>query len=423
MPDLNVLRQQIYPLRLKIERLRREVFQRPPDQQDDAMFQELQAAEADMARMEAQMQSAQAGDITSGMVVNMDSGAGVIGGLSPGNLGADTTALSAQVYLRMAQVPTAIYHLLNPTNTPLLTCQVTNFSNQTRRLRVSSFIDGYSALAVTSAEIPAYQENYTFDQLPTLFPERLQTLNELTRATLNILVEDLDSQKIESHSTHPLWLLAHTTAPMAVRDPKTGGVQNLTHYLGAFVTPNRPELMRFLRRAAELHPDKRLVGYQGKPEAVEPQVKAIYEALKQEAKLTYVNSVISFTPDQGVSTQRVRLPRESLEQGQANCIDGTALFASLLEAISLSPALVIVPGHAFVAWETWSDGGQPNATAQWQYLETTMIGSSTFEEARTKGEAYAARYKTLAEVTHNAESFQLWPLRVLRTEKGVTPLE
>ncbi len=71
------------------------------------------------------------------------------------------------------------------------------------------------------------------------------------------------------------------------------------------------------------------------------------------------------------------LPRESLEDKQANCIDGAVLFATLLEAASLNPALVIVPGHAFVAWETWSGSNV------WNYLETTMIGTHSFQEAHS----------------------------------------
>jgi hypothetical protein len=239
-----------------------------------------------------------------------------------------------------------------------------------------------------------------------------------------VLIEDLGDFEsrhppyIESHTTHPIWMLARTTAPLAVRDPKTGAWVDLSRYLGAFVTPNAPELMAFLRQAAALHPQKRLMGYQGDPSAVEPQVRALYEALKREAEITYVNSVIAFSPDQGASSQRVRLPRESLTTRQANCIDGVVLCASLLEAISLNPALVVIPGHAFVGWATWSD-----ATAEWRYLETTMIGTHSFEEAAAGGAALAARYRKLSEDRQDPKLFRLWPLKQLRTEFGITPLE
>ncbi len=193
---------------------------------------------------------------------------------------------------------------------------------------------------------------------------------------------------------------------------------DLSRYLGAFVTPNAPALMAFLRQAAALHPQKRLVGYQGDLSQVEPQVRAIFEALKRQAEITYVNSVIAFSPDQGAANQRVRLPRECLEHHQANCIDGTVLVASLLEAISLNPAIVLIPGHALLGWQTWND-----ETAQWRYLETTMIGWSTFEEAQASGEVMADRYRKLATDHQDNSLFRSWPLRTLRAEYGITPLE
>jgi hypothetical protein len=198
----------------------------------------------------------------------------------------------------------------------------------------------------------------------------------------------------------------------------TGKLQDFSPYLGAFVTPNVPDLTIFLRAAADFHPQGRLVGYQGDPGVVLPQVMALFEALKREANITFLNMPISFTPEQGFATQRVRLPRESLMDRQANCIDGTVLFASLLEAIALSPAIVIVPGHVLVAWESWRDA--PN---EWQFLETTMIGTHSFEDALHAGEATALRYKGLAEASNNPDAFKLWPLRILRSEFSLMPIE
>ncbi len=91
----------------------------------------------------------------------------------------------------------------------------------------------------------------------------------------------------------------------------------------------------------------------GSPDQVFPQVKALFDALKNKAEITYVNSVISFNPHQGFRHPAGRLPRESLADKEANCIDGTVLFASLLEGISMNPAIVLM--QHIVAWETWSD--------------------------------------------------------------------
>ena len=56
------------------------------------------------------------------------------------------------------------------------------------------------------------------------------------------------------------------------------------------MTPNAPEVMSFVRKAADHHPDKRLIGYQGPPEGrderVTSQVRVIFDALKAEAGIT-----------------------------------------------------------------------------------------------------------------------------------------
>ena len=67
------------------------------------------------------------------------------------------------------------------------------------------------------------------------------------------------------------------------------------------------------------------------------------------------------------------------------------LFASLLEAITLRPAIVLVPGHAFVGWQR-----DPTDAASWEYLETTVVSSSTFEEASTIGNERAKAYAAAA---------------------------
>jgi len=409
---VRVLDQQYYQQRLVVEKLQQEFFQLKDNSTSQDLFNELHQAEIRLAELEEMIKSSKDQSIQSGLLLNLETTG------DPGMvLGLETTGLRAQVHLRLAQVPTAIYHLFNPQRNPLVRITVKNGPQDIRRLRVTSYIEGFSAKAVDTLEIEADGEEL-FDQLPTLFRKRIADLTELERASLNVMVEDLDTQKVELHASRSIWLLARTTAPLAVRDPMTGEWQDLTPYLGAFVTPNSPSLMKFLRQAAEIHPEKRLVGYQGDENDVEPQVKALYQSLKQNAEITYINSRISFTPEQGAANQRVRLPRESLGDKSANCIDGAVLFASLLEAISLSPALVIVPGHAFVAWETWKD-----APDKWRYLETTMIGSHPFEESLRAGEVNAARYQALGDATGQTSSFQVLPLRQLRTIHGILPME
>jgi hypothetical protein len=411
MSDLETLRELEYQRRLEVERLRRAVYEAADPAAGAALLPKLLGAEKELAAAEKERAAAQRavkGPAREGVIFNTSA----ISKLA----GAQTTGLEATVELQMAQLPTALCHLFDPDTHPLIKCVVKNTTESTRRVRVTSRIEDYSAAAVDTAELKKNAPE-TFLQLPTLFPERAAGVRELTRATLSVLVEDLDYGKVEVHRTRPIWLLARTTAPLAVRDPVGGGWQDLTRYFGAFVTPNAPELMTFLRAAAALRPGG-LIGYQGQRSEVEPQVEALFDALRNNAKLTYVNSVIAFSPEEGAPNQRVRLPRESLKDGTANCIDGVVLFASLLEGISLSPALVIIPGHALVAWEKWEKEGE------WDYLETTMIGGTqTFAQARDSGRAMAELFKQLAQETGDDSKFRLWPLRTLRAEHRITPME
>jgi hypothetical protein len=414
MPDKTLadLRQQEYDLRLNVQRLRREVFGQADPAASAALWAELQQAEETLAAVEAQRIAAQAQDPAAGLILDTEK--------STGLLGAATTGLEAKVHLRMAQVPTSIYHLFDRTETPLLSCEVRNAGDAaTRRLRATSYIDGYSARAVDTVELGPLGTHF-FDQLPVLDHDRIQAVTELRRATLNILLEALDgpnAPQVELHCTQPIWLLARTSAPTAVQDPRTGKWLDLSHYFGAFVTPNAPSVMSFLRLAAARHPAGRLEGYQGDRDAVTSQVEAIFRALQEEANITYVNSVIDFNPDMGSRSQRVRLPRESLADRQANCIDGTVLLASLLEAISLNPALVVVPEHAFVAWQTWPDDDD------WRYLETTMIGNHSFQEACDSAAKTAAFYQARRKATGDPRYFIRHPLRLLRTERRIMPME
>jgi len=406
--ELVELRHQEYDVGQQVARLRQQAF---GNGGPDPQWGDLAEAERTLADVRGRRRALEAKLTGTGRVLDT-TGPNAL-------LGADSTGLDAVVRLRMSCVPTAICHLLDATDHPLVSCRIKQSSqeprNQTRRVRVTCRVEGYSAPAIDTVELTDRKPR-DFDLLPSFFPAELAAVSELTAATVSALVEDLDSAKVEVHRTSRIWLLARTTAPLWIHDPSTGGWIDLTRYLGAFVTPNAPDVMSFLRTVAEKHPEGRLVGYQGSKELVEGQVQALYEALKGIG-ITYVNSVIAFDPEDGAASQRIRLPRESLRDRSANCIDGTVLVASLLEAMSLNPGIVLVPGHAFVSWETW-----PNS-AEWLYLETTMIGSHGYGDARRRGDELAQVYEQLPQQAKDPPMFRRWSLRDLRALHRITPME
>jgi hypothetical protein len=326
--------------------------------------------------------------------------------------GERTTELVATVKRGLTEIPTAVYQFLDPVRHPLVSIEISSTAEDVKRLRAVAYLDGFSARAVDTVEIDP-GDSETIHLQPALFDDRIRDLTERTTATLNVAVEDLDG-RVELNKTFPVGLLARTTVPLEVTDERTGARTDLSPYLAAFVTPNAAAIAAFLSEVADRHPGRRLSGYQDGEDDVTAQVKAVFDALQGHG-LTYVNSVLSFGYRDGITAQRVRLPRQSLSDGQANCIDATVLMASLLEAMSLNPALVVLPAHALLAWESWQGAGE------WRYLETTEIGRS-FEEACAKGDEEVAAY--LGDEDEDVdEDFRRWPLSDLRAHHRIFPME
>ncbi|HNN91728.1 MAG TPA: hypothetical protein PKI03_05650 [Pseudomonadota bacterium] len=414
----------------ELDRLRALVFD-SPDPAASPYFDALLAAEARAAAAEAAESEASLESAPRVRGVVWQSGGESKGPVTRGLRGA-RPQLATTVRLRMEHVPTSVVHLLDPVESPLLSVRLRNSRSEPARVRITTYVEGYSAQAIDTLDVPpdgegvergapspasAQEPGVEVHHLPTFFPERLATITEICRATLQLRIEELDGpgdrERILLHRTFAIWLLPRTSALLFVPDPATGTKRDLTRYLAAWVTPNAPGIPDLLRRAASHVPGGSVASYQTDAPGVQAQVAAIYKALR-EASLTYVNSVLYFGVVPGVVGQRVRLPREALAVRSANCIDGVVLLASLLEAASLHPALVLVPGHAFLAWET------RERSDDWDYLETTLLGSEPFERAQAQGRTLAKKYQAL--LPDNPKAFSRLPLRLLRAQ-GIWPME
>jgi hypothetical protein len=316
-------------------------------------------------------------------------------------LGPETTGLKVETVLAMNPIPTAIYPLLDPE---------TSLDAKPKRVCVRAWLEGMSAETVRTVELKKGKSSAPLKLLPLLFPERARLVTTAQRTTLHLRVDDLDG-KPESHDTFPLVMLANMSGLNSVVDPLTGEPKDLSHYYGAWVTPHLDVVQERIRWAASVHPSGTLTGYlRAGTENVRKQVAVLYQSLRDWG-LAYVNAVADYGAPPGTVTQRARLPRESLAYKSANCVDGTLLFASLLEGASLSPALLLLPGHALVGWE--SDEG----SGDWSFIETTMIGTHDFEAACASGQK---QYEQAQEFY--PDSIRLHRLADLRT-RGIWPME
>jgi hypothetical protein len=332
------------------------------------------------------------------------------GGQGDGRMRLGAGDLEIDVRVRMTRVPTGIVHLFERDRHPLVSVTATNHSRDpgadALRVACNCVVEGYSSEARWSDVVKREQSKTppTIHLLPTFFTERIATLHDVTRATLQVDVQILDNDQYHTRRSHPIWLLPRSSAFWAIEDPSMPGRPiDISRYLCAYVTPNAPLVMQILRRAVEHHRARTFDGYQSSASGVRAQVKAIYNTLRERG-MAYISSVTVYGHHLGEIVQRVRLPRESLERRSANCLDGTVLFASLLEAASLKPVVVLLERHALVGWAT-----SPDASA-FEYLETTAIADKSFEEAMALGAQQAGSKHARTVSVASARQDGIWPM-------------
>lgn len=216
--------------------------------------------------------------------------------------------------------------------------------------------------------------------------QALAQLDEPAPATVKVTVRDANGYE-ESREYEVLILARNQWDPY------------LLELTAAFVQPAHPALKEVTLDAARIAESRGvgLVGYQAKPEGVDTQAKALYEALSRRVD-NYLMSPPSFDKE----GQRVRPLDEVFEMRQGNCIELACAYASALLTANIDPIIFFVHGHAFAGYFTkasredyrWPDPlTETYETVMTAYaqpglirvVETTDIASDTpFEAAMQK---------------------------------------
>ena len=207
--------------------------------------------------------------------------------------------------------------------------------------------------------------NYKFDKLRQITQQ----------VPLNVTFEvEVDGEPAgENHET--LQVRSINDCPFAVANSEEtlndenfiAGNAELGWMFAAYVNENHPLLDKILQEALET----KIVGAfkvtTHEHEETLRQVFALWSAL-QKRGLQYSNTTATPGGSETVQSQFVRFIDQSLGNTQANCVDGSVLFASLLRKISIEPFLVTVPGHMYVGF--YLGAGK----SQFVGLETTVLG-------------------------------------------------
>jgi hypothetical protein len=199
--------------------------------------------------------------------------------------------------------------------------------------------------------------NYRFDALTKVRQTIPLTL------TAEVTIDGMHAQK-----TKTVRVASINECPYAlVLDQKLGTGIRMDWMFAAYVNENHPIADELRKEALKSGVIKKFVGYQLGEEEVYQQVFAIWNALQRRG-VSY--SSITTTPGKegAIASQSVRFIDQSINNSQANCVDGSVLFASVLRQIGIDAILVMPPGHCFLGFFV------DEKRTKIDYLETTRLG-------------------------------------------------
>ncbi len=266
--------------------------------------------------------------------------------------------------------PLAFYNSFMEQGVPNITFKLKNAGERQVIVRVTSEYLGYSYKAVTTVTLNPGEERVINQTIP-LIPDRIKEIREVTKIPLYYKVEELMGDKWVTICEQTVMVKVYPINVMVWAIKEDGRLINFQNYIAVFVTPNSKCIEDLLAKARMYAPHHYLPGAIGNSL---PQVEAIFNALRFDYNLSYVNSPFLY----GVGyVQVVRTPSEALKLRSVNCLDCSILFASALEALGFRTYIVLLPKHALVAWVDPKSG-------MIYGLETTMINTS-FDLALSKG--------------------------------------
>ena len=262
------------------------------------------------------------------------------------------------------------YYLGDPDG--LIGLEVVNPATDTP-VKVSVKIDRLESTGVFEGVLEVRNQRYE------VFPKILYRYDILPRfhqlVPANVTVSLYLNGKLAGQHTAVVRVHSINDCLRSFRQPD-GKLRTTPWMFAAYVNENHPAIDQILSDALDTKIVNRFVGYQKGTGEVYQQVFAIWDVFQRRG---FRYSTITITPTTGtnrsISSQTVRLVDDSLRTSQANCIDGSVLFASVLRKVGIDPFLVLTPRHAFLGFYLEPEHRNAN------YLETTRMGTVDLNES------------------------------------------
>lgn len=217
--------------------------------------------------------------------------------------------------------------------------------------------------------LPKVGERYVINPKARFRFDRLSKCRQVTPATVVYRVKLGDGANEEISKT--VTFRSVNDCPLQVKtDSETVDTK---FAFAAYVNEQHPFVDKLLREALDRGIVDKFDGYQsGESEDVVRQVYALWDLLA--ARDVRYSSITTTVADSDiVASQHVRMLEETANNSQANCVDGSVLLVSLLRKIGINAALVLQPGHCYLAFAADAKGTKTLG------IETTLI-ASVFDE-------------------------------------------
>ncbi len=221
----------------------------------------------------------------------------------------------------------------------------------------------------------SYTITVSKDGLTEIFPimeydyDALRELNQAKAVNFKYAVY-LNNQLL-GETLEVIWTRSINDAVFIGQDHH-GNTHSLNFIFAAYVNENEPDLDMELGKMLDHKIINSWIGYQGTEQDVMNQVFTMWYHFQKKG-FKYSSITTQSGSDERSSGQVIRFVKDALKSSQANCIDGTVLFASFLYKIGIDVSIVIVPGHAYLAFGRTNDGTKKLA------LETTSMGGLDIE--------------------------------------------
>jgi hypothetical protein len=335
-----------------------------------------------------------------------------------GTLGPRETAAAQTVdnitadYTYKSTLITPIAHLYGTFLDDFVIVTVENNNANAVKVVVSSVINGYTDTASDTVTIAA-KGTEEIRQNPALTATAINGLNSEHGASLHVTVSYLESgtPKTVLDQTSQTMVTSRRDFPWSIK----GFTQEEDFQLVvAMVTPSDPSVEALIRKAANYDPNRAMTSGYDAPEdengTVWQRLANIWDAETTDYDLTYISTTISYASG---TSQRIRLPGEVVDEASGNCIELSLLYASVVEALGMESSIVFLPGHAFIAVKLDRDNDY------YYFIETTMIGQATFNNALKEG---LAEWKQIQ--THVANGDQDYGFISISEARdiGITPI-